>query len=103
MRRGGSANAGAATSNIKHVAAIFLIGIPILHSTAANPLEPGPRRARRMLAGSYARASCRADGLMNWLNRQDLKLNAALTALLVVLFALSLTVGPASLSFERVL
>jgi iron complex transport system permease protein len=39
---------------------------------------------------------------MNWLNRQDLKLNAALTGLLIVLFALSLTVGPASLSLERV-
>ena len=40
---------------------------------------------------------------MNWLNRQDLALNAALTALLVMLFALSLMVGPANLSLERVM
>lgn len=40
---------------------------------------------------------------MNWLNRQDLKLNAALTALLILLFGLSLMVGPAGLSPERVI
>src|SRR5215211_2330509 len=40
---------------------------------------------------------------MHWFNRQDLKLNAALAALIVVLFGASLMVGPANLSLDRVL
>jgi iron complex transport system permease protein len=40
---------------------------------------------------------------MKWLNRPDLKLNGALLALLVVLFAFSLMVGPAKLSLDRVI
>ena len=40
---------------------------------------------------------------MNWLNRQDIKLNAALAALAALLFGLSLMVGPADLSFQRVI
>jgi iron complex transport system permease protein len=40
---------------------------------------------------------------MNLLNRQDFVLNAALFALLAVLFGFSLTVGPADLSLSRVI
>ena len=40
---------------------------------------------------------------MNWFNRQDLRLNAAFAALVVVLFGLSLMVGPANLSLDRVI
>src|SRR6476661_2681458 len=39
---------------------------------------------------------------MKWIDRQDLPLNAALTALVVALFGLSLMVGPANLSLDRV-
>jgi iron complex transport system permease protein len=39
---------------------------------------------------------------MNWLNRPDLKLNVSLAALIVVLLALSLMVGPANLSLRTV-
>jgi iron complex transport system permease protein len=39
---------------------------------------------------------------MDWLNRQDLRLNAALAALVVILFGLSLMVGPANLTLARV-
>jgi iron complex transport system permease protein len=40
---------------------------------------------------------------MNWLNRQDLMLNTALIALLVMLFGVSLMIGPAALSPQRVI
>jgi iron complex transport system permease protein len=40
---------------------------------------------------------------MHWLKRKDLKLNAALSALIVVLFGISLMVGPANLSLGRVI
>jgi iron complex transport system permease protein len=39
---------------------------------------------------------------MDWLNRQDLRLNAALAALVVILFGVSLMVGPANLTLARV-
>ena len=40
---------------------------------------------------------------MTWLNRKDVQLNAALTALAALLFGLSLMVGPADLSLNRVI
>ena len=40
---------------------------------------------------------------MNWLIRRDLKLNTALAALVTIFFGLSLMVGPANLSLERVI
>jgi iron complex transport system permease protein len=39
---------------------------------------------------------------MVWLNRQDLKLNAALAVLIVILFGVSLMVGPANLTLSRI-